>query len=369
MAGEGESSLTGPDGTLRPETDSDGTFRPDGPVEALAPPGPVEALAPPGPVEVLTVGRVGVDLYPQQSGVPLADVTSFAKFLGGTATNVAVGAARLGRRSAVLTKVGPDGFGAFVRQALVRYGVDPRYVGTAADLQTPVVFCALDPPDDPPLLFYRQPIAPDLTLTAADVPWDLVRDVPVLWVTGTGLSVDPSRRTHLDMLDARGRPARGSGRFTVLDLDWRPMFWASPRTARQEYVRLLRQVTVAVGNRAEVEVAVGTADPDEGARRLLDLGVELAVVKLGADGVLLATPEGMTTVAPRRIDVVCGLGAGDAFGAALVHGLLAGWEPSRCAEYGNAAGAFVAARLGCSDAMPTLAELQAMVADAEVTRR
>lgn len=313
------------------------------------------------PVEVLTAGRVGVDLYPQQSGVPLAAVTTFAKFLGGTATNVAVGAARLGRRSAVLTKVGPDGFGDFVRQAMAGYGVDPAYVGTAAELQTPVVFCALDPPEDPPLVFYRQPLAPDLTLAAQDVPWQLVRDVPLLWVTGTGLSMDPSRQTHLDMLAARGRPAPGSGRFTVLDLDWRPVFWPSPLSARREYVGLLQQVTVAVGNRSEVEVAVGTADPEEGARRLLDLGIELAIVKKGGDGVLLATADGMTTVPPRRVNVVCGLGAGDAFGAALAHGLLAGWDPLRCVEYGNAAGAIVASRLACSDAMPTLAELEELI--------
>jgi 5-dehydro-2-deoxygluconokinase len=324
-------------------------------------PAATDPPAPSRPIEVLTVGRVGVDLYPQQSGVPLALVETFAKFLGGTATNVAVGLARLGRRSAVLTKVGPDGFGDFVRIAMERYGVDSAYVRTASDLQTPVVFCALDPPEDPPLLFYRQPIAPDLTLTHDDVPWDVVAEVPLFWVTGTGMSVDPSRQTHLDMLAARGRPDAASGRFTVLDLDWRPMFWLSPRAARREYVRMLQYATVAVGNRTEVEVAVGTSDPEEGARRLLDLGVELAIVKKGGEGVLLATADGMATVAPQPVTVVCGLGAGDAFGASLAHGLLSGWEPLRCVQYGNAAGAIVASRLACSDAMPTIVELEAMV--------
>jgi 5-dehydro-2-deoxygluconokinase len=314
-----------------------------------------------GPIEVLTVGRVGVDLYPQQSGVPLAQVQTFAKSLGGTATNVAVGAARLGRRSAVLTKVGPDGFGDFVRVAMAGFGVDPSFVGTAAGLQTPVVFCALDPPEDPPLLFYRRPIAPDLTLTPDDVPWELVRDVPLFWVTGTGASVEPARQTQLDMLAARGRPERGSGRYTVLDLDWRPMFWSSPQAARSEYVRMLQHVSVAVGNRAEVEVAVGTSDPVAAAGRLLDLGLELAVVKQGAEGVLLATPEKITTIAPLRVEVVCGLGAGDAFGAALVHGLLSGWDPGRCVEYANVAGAVVASRLACADAMPTIEELEELL--------
>lgn len=307
-------------------------------------------------VEALTVGRVGVDLYPEQPG-PLRDVRTFAKFLGGTATNVAVAAARLGRRTAVLTKVGPDDFGTYVREALSGFGVDPSYVGTAADLLTPVVFCALDPPDDPPLLFYRLPTAPDLTLTEADIPWQLIADVPLLWVTGTGASMEPARSTQLALLRHRGRR-----RWTVLDLDWRPMFWPSPQDGQREYELMLEHVTVVVGNRSEVEVAVGTTEPEEAARRLLARGVEIAFVKKGGDGVLVATADGMTTVPPQRVEVANGLGAGDAFGGALVHGLLAGWDPVRCARYANAAGAIVASRLACADAMPTLDEVESVVA-------
>ena len=312
-------------------------------------------------LDLLTVGRIGVDLYPEQSGVPLAEVQTFAKSLGGTASNVAVGAARLGRHSAVLTKVGPDGFGDYVRTALTGFGVDIRFVGTAPELLTPVVFCALDPPEDPPLLFYRLPTAPDLTLTKDDVPWDAVRDVPVFWVTGTGVSVEPSRTTHREMLEHRARPEPGSGRWTVLDLDWRAMFWPSPEDARREYATLLEHATVAVGNRDEVEVAVGTRDPETAAHRLLAAGVELALVKKGAEGVLVATGEGMTTVAPTPVGVVNGLGAGDAFGAALVHGLLSGWDAVHCAQYANAAGAIVASRLACADAMPTITELDTLL--------
>jgi 5-dehydro-2-deoxygluconokinase len=307
-------------------------------------------------VDVLTVGRVGVDLYPEQSGVPLKDVSTFAKSLGGTATNVAVAAARLGRRSGVLTKVGPDGFGDYVREALTGFGVTPDFVGTAEELLTPVVFCALDPPEDPPLLFYRLPVAPDLTLTEEDVPWDVVADVPLLWVTGTGVCTEPARATQRKMLEHRARKTH-----TVLDLDYRPMFWSDVDTARREIGWMLDHVTVAVGNRTEVEVAVGTSDPDEAARRLLDRGVQLALVKKGAEGVLVATPEGSWTVAPHPIEVVCGLGAGDAFGGALVHGLLAGWDPVRIARYANVAGALVASRLACADAMPEPHEIEELL--------
>ncbi len=200
------------------------------------------------------------------------------------------------------------------------------------------------------------------------MPWDVVSEVPVLWVTGTGVSVEPARTTQLEMLARRPRPEPGSGRWTILDLDWRPMFWPSPDEARAEYDAMLDHVTVTVGNRAEVEVAVGTSDPHEAATRLLDRGVELALVKLGGEGVLVATagPHGMeaTVVPPHPVEVVCGLGAGDAFGGALVHGLLSGWEPVRCAEYANAAGALVASRLACADAMPTVDELDALVSGA-----
>ena len=307
-------------------------------------------------LEALTIGRVGVDLYPEQSGVPLAHVSTFAKSLGGTATNVAVAAARLGRRTSVLTKVGPDGFGDYVREALEGFGVSSEHVGTARDLLTPVVFCALDPPADPPLLFYRLPIAPDLTLTEADVPWDVVESVPLLWVTGTGVSADPARTTQREILKHR------AGReHTVLDLDYRPMFWPDVETARAEIGWMLDHVTVAVGNRTEAEVAVGTADPDEAARRMLARGVKLAVIKKGAEGVLVATAEGSWTVQPQRIEVVCGLGAGDGFGGALVHGLLSGWDPVRIARYANAAGALVASRLACADAMPTADEIEGLL--------
>jgi 5-dehydro-2-deoxygluconokinase len=308
-------------------------------------------------LDVLTVGRVGVDLYPEQTGVPLADVRTFARSLGGTATNVAVAAARLGRRAAVLTKVGPDPFGGYVRDALRGFGVSADFVGTAEDLLTPVVFCALDPPGDPPLLFYRLPVAPDLTLTEAEVPWEVLGEVPVLWVTGTGVSTEPARGTQRAMLTRRGRRAH-----TVLDLDYRPMFWSDVDSARAEIGWMLDHVTVAVGNRAEAEVAVGTADPDEAARRLLARGVELAIVKKGGDGVLVATAEGSWTVAPRPVEVVCGLGAGDAFGGALVHGLLSGWDPVRTARYANAAGALVAGRLACADAMPDTTEIEELLA-------
>jgi 5-dehydro-2-deoxygluconokinase len=302
--------------------------------------------------DVLTMGRVSVDLYPEQSGATLAEVRTFAKSLGGSPTNVAVAAARLGRTSAVITRVGADGFGPYVRNALRGFGVDDRFVGTDPDLRTPIVFCELHPPDRFPLLFYRQPTAPDINLRLELLDLDAIQRARVFWTTGTGLSDEPSRTATLGALEARGR--RG---ITIHDLDYRPSLWPEPEAAGAFQRCALRQATVTIGNLEEVLVAVGEGTPEALARRLLKLGPELAIVKLGERGVVVAWGERTARVEPVRVDVVNGLGAGDAFGGAVCHGLLAGWEPVRVVRFAAAAGAFVAARLACADAMPTEAEV------------
>jgi 5-dehydro-2-deoxygluconokinase len=311
-----------------------------------------------GGFEVVTVGRVSVDLYPEQVGVALADVRSFAKSLGGSATNVAVAAARLGRRSAVVTKVGDDAFGPFVHQALRGFGVEDGFVGVDAALRTPIVFCEIHPPDHFPLLFYRQPSAPDLQLTAADVADPRIRECEILWTTGTGLSEEPSRGTTLQAMAAH------AGGLVIHDLDYRPMLWPDPAAAPAQARRAIAASDVVVGNREEVAMATGCSDPDAGARALLDAGATTAIVKLGPAGVLARRGDESVAVPPVQVDVVNGLGAGDAFGGALCHGLLSGWPLSRIVGFANAAGALVASRLACADAMPTVGEIEQLMAAA-----
>jgi 5-dehydro-2-deoxygluconokinase len=308
-------------------------------------------------LEIITMGRVGVDLYPEQIGVTLADVRTFAKSLGGSATNVAVAAARLGRRSAVITKVGQDGFGDYVRRALAGFGVDARWVSTDPTLRTPIVFCEVHPPDRFPLLFYREPKAPDMNLAASDLDIAAIAAAPVFWTTGTGLSDEPSRTATLAALDARnGREV------TVHDLDHRPMFWRSGEDARRWAREALHRATVVVGNADEVEMATGLRDPHTAAAALLGMGPRLAIVKRGGEGAYARTADDEVTVPAVEIPVLNGLGAGDAFGGALCHGLLAGWPLARTLGVANAAGAIVASRLAAADAMPTLGEIEALLA-------
>lgn len=311
-------------------------------------------------LDVLTVGRIGVDIYPLQDRVGLEDVETFGKYLGGSATNVAIAAARHGLRSAVITGVGDDPFGRYARRELGRLGVDARFVATIGNLNTPVTFCEMFPPDNFPLYFYREPIAPDLMITEQHLDPDAIGAARIFWATVTGLSREPSAGTHHGAWAARGRRP-----LTVLDLDYRPTFWPSAQAATGAVEEALAHVTVAVGNRDECEVAVGETDPQRAADALLDRGLELAIVKQGPRGVLAKTREETVEVPPYRVEVVNGLGAGDGFGGALCYGLLEGWPLERTMRFANAAGAIVAGRRECSTAMPTTAEVTDLMLEAD----
>ncbi|MEV1091401.1 5-dehydro-2-deoxygluconokinase [Streptomyces microflavus] len=347
----------------------------------------------PEPYDVITMGRIGVDIYPLDIGVPLARVETFGKFLGGSPTNVAVAAARLGRRTAVITRTGRDAFGEYLHQELKGFGVDDRWVTEVEEYPTPVTFCEIFPPDDFPLYFYRQPKAPDLEIHPPELDLDAVREARIFWMTGTGLSAEPSRAATLAALRVRNENARSENArsensrnesaaggedpapeprtATVFDLDWRPMFWDGGdhgSVAPARYREALAHATVAVGNIDECEIATGEREPHAAARALIAAGVELAVVKQGPKGVLAVHRDGSTAdVPPLPVEVVNGLGAGDAFGGALCHGLLAGWDIARIMRYANAAGAIVASRLACSSAMPFPDEVERALAEGAVT--
>ncbi len=315
-------------------------------------------------LQVLTFGRSSVDLYPEQHNVALADVDTFRKSIGGSPTNVAAAAARLGRRAALINRVGNDPFGEYIRRGLRRFGVHDGFITTDPDLLTPVVFCELLPPEEPSIYFYREPRGPDMNVTVDDLPVDAIRSVPLFWASASLFAAEPSRSAAMEALRLRARSAH-----TVIDLDYRPMFWESREQATEFISPSIDMCTVAVGNRDECEIAVGTRLPDEAADRMLERGVSLAVVKLGAEGVLVATAESRTVIDPIRVPVVCGLGAGDAFGGSLCHGLLAGWDPTEIVTRANAAGAIVAGRLMCSDDMPTAAEIDHLLETGIVPER
>lgn len=303
-------------------------------------------------VDAYVLGRVGADLYPLQLNTPLEEVRTFEKFVGGFAGNVSTGLARLGVRTGIVSAVGDDGHGRFIRHFLEAEGVDCAALSVHPTLRTALAFCEAWPPDDFPITFYRTPTCPDWELRAAQIPEDLAQ-ARLLYASGTGLAREPSRATTFAALErARQR--------VILDLDWREILWEDVR----DYPELIWQAaafaTVVVGGASEFVAAA--LDP----RDLLKRGPKVVIVKRGAQGATVNDAHGSRDIAGLAVPVVNGLGAGDAFGAALGAALLAGLGADEAVRRANAAGAIVASRLSCSTAMPRAAEIDALLGGGSV---
>lgn len=307
--------------------------------------------------DLLTVGRISVDLFAQQLNTSFIEPQTFQKSIGGSPTNVAVAAARLGHLSAIITKVGSDPLGSYVVNKLESFGVNTDFVKSAESGLTPVVLASQDPPEDPKIIFHRQPSAPDTQLVVSDLPEDILLSAKNFWVSACALSQGTTAESIFKWLEIRGKQAH-----TIIDLDYRPSFWGDPTQARIAAQKAIANCTIAIGNIKECEVALGVTNPDLAAQDLLNRGVTLAIIKMGGDGVMLATADEKVVIAPLPIKLICGLGAGDAFGGALIHGLLNGWNLSKIGNFANSAGAYLASELMCADAMPTLDQLNNFIA-------
>ena len=274
--------------------------------------------------DLITMGRVGVDLYPEQIGVR-AGRRAHVRQVARRQRDERRGRRRAaGRARAVITKVGDDPFGPYVRGALRGFGVDARWVGTHPTLRTPVVFCEIHPPDDFPLLFYREPTAPDMTLAVDELDLDAIRAARVFWTTGTGLSAEPSRAATLAALEARdggGRRSRSTTSTTGR---------CSGPTSREagalgaRGAARTRRSRSATATRSRSRSARATRTRRR--RRCSSSASRSRSSSRGRPACSRARRDGVVEVPPVPIEVVNGLGAGDAFGGALVHGLLQGWD-------------------------------------------
>jgi 5-dehydro-2-deoxygluconokinase len=290
-------------------------------------------------IEAVVLGRVGIDLYPNELATPLREVRTYTRFVGGFAGNVATGLARLGVGTAIVSRVGADGHGEFVRDWLAGEGIDVRFLAVDPYWLTPPTFCEVWPPDNFPITFYRRPTAPDWQLSPEDFDADEVAASPLLYATGTGLAQSPSRETTLGALEAH----RGT---TIFDLDWRPTLWDDPLAYPPLAAQAATAADIVIGNEEEVDAAQLDAVPT-------------LVLKRGERGATVFDRGDETDVAGFPVDVVNGLGAGDAFAAALGHGLLRGMPLTEAVRRGTVAGALVASQLACSEAMPRLEDLEA----------
>jgi 5-dehydro-2-deoxygluconokinase len=294
-------------------------------------------------MQVAVMGRLCADLYPEQLQTPLSEVETFRRFVGGFAGNVATGLARLGVHCSIISAVGDDGFGEHVRRYLEAEGVDCSRLGTHPTLRTALAFCEAWPPDRFPITFYRTPTCPDWELRLGDLDLEGIVEAPLALVTGTGLAREPSRTATLGVLRARA----AAGARTIFDADWRAQLWDAP----EEY-------PVVAGMAADAAAIVVGGDGELAAAGLGPQSADVVVIKHGPDGVTVHQQGVATHVPPMPVEVVNGLGAGDAFLAAFSAGLLDGLDPVAAARRGSGAGALVATRLACSDAMPTTDELE-----------
>ncbi len=298
--------------------------------------------------DLVTVGRVSVDLYSTLAHASFLEPQNFNKSVGGSPVNVAVAAAKLGLRAAPITAVGNDPLGEYVRSSLNGCGVETGFIGIDQDGQTPLVLASLDPPEDPEILFYRGKEAPDTKILRSRDLDELVRTARIFWVSVGALAVGHTATSSLAWAKSRGGELD-----TALDLDYRPSLWPSKELARAKAQEFIEYSTIVVGNLTECEMALGERDPEAIIESLRSRNVKLMAIKMGGEGVIMASESDVVHIGPEKVDVVCGLGTGDAFGGAMIHGFLAGWPLRQIGEFANAAGAIVAGVLMCSEAMPT----------------
>ncbi len=322
------------------------------------------------------MGRSSIDLYSNDVGAPFPEIRSFAAYVGGSPTNIAVGARRLGLRTALVTGLGDDPVGDFIQAFLLKEGVDLSYTVRKPGHRTSAVILGIEPPDRFPLVYYRENCA-DIQLDIDDVLAVPIAQARVFQFAGTNLSKEPSRSATLFAAElAKQAPDTR----VIFDLDFRPDQWHDPRAFGVAARAVLPNVDVVIGTEDEINAAMlvdpaqmevrdhaisDTAvrgDVEAAIRRLLAAGPQAVVEKVGAQGARVHLADGTVVEAPGfPVEVYNILGAGDAFAAGFIYGYVHGWDWYRAARLGNACGAIVVTKHGCANFMPTYQEVMAFV--------
>jgi 5-dehydro-2-deoxygluconokinase len=327
--------------------------------------------------DLLTMGRSSIDLYANDVGAAFVDIKSFAAYVGGSPTNIAVGAQRLGLRTALLTAVGADPVGDFILNFLAAEGIATAHIPRKPAARSSAVVLGIEPPDRFPLVFYRDNAA-DTHLTIDDVLSAPVAECRAFEFAGTNLSREPARSATLFAVER----AQAAGATIFFDLDFRTDQWHDPRAFGANARLLLPRADVVLGTEEEVKAAVLTeasqvqiahsqisapevqGDTDHAIRALLARGPQALVVKRGARGASIYLPDGAHIEAPGfPVEVYNVLGAGDAFAAGFIYGRLHGWDWYQSARMGNACGAIVVTRHGCANFMGYEPEVLSFVAE------
>ncbi|MEK7407824.1 MAG: 5-dehydro-2-deoxygluconokinase [Acidobacteriota bacterium] len=307
-------------------------------------------------IEVAVLGRIGYDLCAEEQHVPLAAVRRFSRYLGGSSANMAVGLARLGVRVGMVSALGTDGISQFLVDFLRAEQVDTTYVKQAAGLLPSLALTEVSPPDRFPQVFYRQDPA-DVHIELGEDELGYIAGARMFITNGTSLCASPSRESTYLALER----ARAAGGRVVLDVDYRWMSWPRPEEAGLAVRLALPCVDVLLANEAELKMVAGAATLEEATERVLARGLPVLVSKLGDRGTRVWCGHESVFLEPYRVEVVSTIGAGDGFAVGFLYALLRGKPTPECLHYGNAAAAIVVSRLSCSEAMPTLAEVEELI--------
>jgi len=306
-------------------------------------------------MEVTILGRIGYDLYSEELNVPLSRVRRFSRYLGGSSANMAVGLARLGARVGMVSSLGDDSLSDFLIEFLNTENVDTSRVQRVPGYLPSLAFTEVSPPDRFPQVFYRHDAVDTmLRVTGEDLRYIAGRRMFI--TNGTSLCASPSRESTYLALEH----ARKAGCRVVFDVDYRAMSWPSAAAAGQAVWLALPFIDVLIGNQPELRLVAGDEDLGR-ATGLLRERVPLLVSKLGEQGTRVWQGAESVFLPPYAVDVVSTIGAGDGFASGFLCGVLAGKPVQECLHFGNAAAAIVVSRLSCSEAMPTLAEVESMV--------
>jgi 5-dehydro-2-deoxygluconokinase len=333
-------------------------------------------------LDLICMGRAAVDLYGEQFGCPLEDVSTFAKYLGGSPANTSVGVSRLGLKSAMLSRVGDEQMGHFVRAQLAREGVDVTHVSTDPRRLTALVLLAVKDRDNFPHIFYREQCA-DMALAEGHVAPDFIASATGLLISGTLLSQETTRRACHRAVAL----AAAAGTRVILDIDYRPVLWGLAGAAQGEsrfvssaevtaqFSALLPACSLIVGTEEEIRIAGGGENTLEALNSIRQQSKALIILKRGADG-CVAFPESIPGKVEDGIvskgfavEVFNVLGAGDAFMAGFLSGWLRDQSIAECCRIANACGAIVVSRHGCAPAMATAIELKHFLEHGSTTPR
>jgi 5-dehydro-2-deoxygluconokinase len=307
------------------------------------------------PLDVTILGRIGYDLYSEEPGTPLAQVRTFSRYLGGSSANMAVGLARLGARVGMVAALGTDALSDFLVSFLAKEGVDTSHVQRVTGFLPSLAITEINPPDRFPQVFYRHdPVDTRLDATSEDL--DFACRGRMFITNGTSLCASPSRESTYLALER----AKAAGCRVVFDADYRSMSWRSPEEAGLAVRLALPNIDVLIGNDVELKLVAGTSTLEEAVERLRPR-LPMLVSKLGDQGTRVYSGEDVVYLPPYKVEVLSTIGAGDGFASGFLYGLLRGKPVLEALHYGNAAAAIVVSRLSCSEAMPTLDEVEGLI--------